>query len=75
MQKLNRLNIDTRKLVSDEKNKVIFSTKVYEKDFSKEFIEAAKDSNEAIVLHYCNNFPYLNYDFDTVIFLSNKLIL
>ena len=66
MFKIRRLGINTK----DFCNQQIFSDKPYDKDFSFEFLNAAKENNIPKLEHYLNNMnKYLVYDFDDVIIL------
>ena len=72
MLKIRRLKINTR----DFTKLTIFSDKPYAKNYSYEFLAAAKEDNLLLVEHYIKQHRYLIYDFDDVSFceLSNLTI-
>jgi len=64
MFKIRRLKIDSR----DFTNRKIFNDRPYSNDFSRDFLQAAKEENKLLMEHYLKMNKYLVYDFDKVKF-------
>jgi hypothetical protein len=64
MFKIRRLGLNTKDFTKQQ----IFSDKCYAKDFSKEFLNAAREENILLCEHYLQMNKFLIYDFDDVHF-------